>query len=168
MPVERKCFSTFSSIFDRVFVSKFFKNTFQFHLHVPTSNLYLFLRRRAATRWTRPWSWATSRDGGCSWTDQWEERVTNGPIRGCYCHLSDVHHVVLVLEHRGLVVVDVQVVGGREDGNQRGETRGLALSVHSVARVLGLVCANDWKKVVLLKEITACCIAAMTSNGQLK
>ena len=58
-------------------------------------------------------------------------------------YLSDVHHVVLVLEHRGLVIVDIQVVGGREDSDQGGEPRGLTLSVHSVARVLGLVRTND-------------------------
>ena len=72
------------------------------------------------------------------------ERVINcPPIRGWQSHLSDIHHVVLVLEHGGLVVVDVQVVGGREDGDQRGETRSLTLSVHSVAGVLSLVIYYD-------------------------
>ena len=70
-----------------------------------------------------------------------KERIDQSEVRIHY--LSDVHHVVLVLEHRCLVVVDVQVVGGREDGDQGGESRGLALSVHSIARVLGFVRSND-------------------------
>ena len=70
-----------------------------------------------------------------------EERIDQSEARIRY--LSDVHHVVLVLEHRCLVVVDVQVVGGREDGYEGWETSGLTLPVHSISGVLGLVSSDD-------------------------
>ena len=54
-----------------------------------------------------------------------------------------------------LVVVDVEVVWRREDGDEGGESGGLALAVHAVARVLGLVCADDGEEVVLLQEVAA-------------
>ena len=63
--------------------------------------------------------------------------------------LADVHHVVLVFQHRRLdqqsaycandrldeqylIVVHVQIVGGREYGNETWEASGLAFAVHSV------------------------------------
>jgi SepF-like predicted cell division protein (DUF552 family) len=46
--------------------------------------------------------------------------------------LADVHDVVLVLEHGGLVVVNVEVVGRREDRHDGGETGRLRLAVHAV------------------------------------
>ena len=69
--------------------------------------------------------------------------------------LSNVHHVVLVLQDRRLVVVDVEVVGRREDGDERREPRSLALAVHPVPGVLGFVGADNRQQVVLLKEIAA-------------
>lgn len=47
--------------------------------------------------------------------------------------LADVHHVVLVLEDGCLIVVHVEVVGRREDGDQRREARVLRLLVHAIA-----------------------------------
>ena len=41
-----------------------------------------------------------------------------------------------------LVVVHIEIVGRREDGDERREPSCLAFSVHSVARVLCLVCSN--------------------------
>ena len=73
--------------------------------------------------------------------------------------LSDVHHIILVLEHRSFVVVHIQIVGSGENCYQRWESGGLAFSVHSVSCILGLVRPDDGQKVVLLQEITACCIA---------
>lgn len=49
--------------------------------------------------------------------------------------LADVHHVVLVLENGRLVVVNVEVVGRREDGDQRREARVLRLLVHAVSKL---------------------------------
>ena len=42
-----------------------------------------------------------------------------------------------------------------EDGDEGGESGGLALAVHAVARVLGLVRADDGEEVVLLQEVAA-------------
>ena len=53
---------------------------------------------------------------------------------------------------RTLVVVDVEVVGGREDGDDRGEAGGLALAVHAVAAVLRLVRPDDGQQPVVLQE----------------
>ena len=41
-----------------------------------------------------------------------------------------------------LVIVHVQIVGRREDGDERREPSSLAFSVHSVARVLCFVCSD--------------------------
>ena len=61
---------------------------------------------------------------------------------GTAVELTDVHHIVLVLEHGSLVVVHIEIVGSREDGDERREPGGLAFSVHSVARVLCFVCSD--------------------------
>jgi hypothetical protein len=69
--------------------------------------------------------------------------------------LANVHHVVLVLEDGGLVVVHVQVVGRREDGDEGGKGGLRALLVHAVAGVLGLVGADDREQLVVLQELAA-------------
>ena len=64
--------------------------------------------------------------------------------------LSDVHHIVLILQHRRLgdhcsscfsdgglneqylIVVHIEIVGGREDGYETWEASGLAFAVHPV------------------------------------
>ena len=68
--------------------------------------------------------------------------------------LTNVHDIVLVLQDSSLVVVNIKVVGRREDGHDRWESGRACLSVHSVTRVLSLVCANDRKQVVLFEEGT--------------
>ena len=60
--------------------------------------------------------------------------------------VCSLYHIALcfrVREDCHLVIVHIQVVGSREDGDQGREPRGLALSVHSVAGVLGFMGAND-------------------------
>ena len=42
-----------------------------------------------------------------------------------------------------LVIVDIEVIGGTEDGYQRWEARRLRLAVHAVAGVLCLVRPDD-------------------------
>lgn len=69
--------------------------------------------------------------------------------------LSDVHDIVLVLEHGGFVVVDIEIIGCREDGHDTGETRCPSLSIHSVTSILSFVGANNREKVVLLEEIAS-------------
>ena len=66
--------------------------------------------------------------------------------------LPDVHHVVFVLEHGGLVVVDVEVVGRAEDGHHAGEAGRARFAVHAVAGVLGFVGPDDGEEVVLFEE----------------
>ena len=53
-----------------------------------------------------------------------------------------------------LVAVDIQVVGGRENGDEGGESSRLALSVHLVPSVLRLVSTNDGEEIVALKKLT--------------
>ena len=53
-----------------------------------------------------------------------------------------------------LVAIDIQVVGGRENGDEGGESSGLALSVHLVPSVLRLVSTNDGEEIVALKKLT--------------
>ena len=67
--------------------------------------------------------------------------------------LSDVHDVVLVLQDRSFVVVDVEVIRRREDGHDTRETCCPSLAIHSVSSILRLVSSNDGKEIVLLQEI---------------
>ena len=46
--------------------------------------------------------------------------------------LSDVHDIVFVLQHSSLVVVHIQIIGRRKNGNQWGETCRLTFSVHAI------------------------------------
>lgn len=66
--------------------------------------------------------------------------------------LPDVYHVVFVLKHGGLVVVPIKVVGRAENGYDTRETSRLCLSVHAVSGILGFVCSNYRKQVILLEE----------------
>lgn len=66
--------------------------------------------------------------------------------------LSNVHNIVLVLEHCSLVVVYIQIVGCTENRHDTGETSCPCLPVHSVASILGLVCTDNGQKVVLFEE----------------
>lgn len=69
--------------------------------------------------------------------------------------LSNIHDIVLVLQNGGLVVVDVEIVGSRENGHNTGETRGSRLAIHTVAGILGLMGANNREKVVLFQKGTS-------------
>lgn len=66
--------------------------------------------------------------------------------------LSNVHDVVLILQNSGLIVVNIEVVGGRENGHDTGETSGSGLAIHSVTGILGLVGADNGEKIILLQE----------------
>lgn len=57
--------------------------------------------------------------------------------------LSDVHNVILVLQHSCLVVVYIQVIRSTEDGHDTGEASGASLAVHAIPGILGFVCSND-------------------------
>ena len=57
--------------------------------------------------------------------------------------LANVHHIVLVLQDRSFVVVDIEIVGGTEDGHDTWEACRPRLSVHPVASILSLMCADD-------------------------
>jgi hypothetical protein len=66
--------------------------------------------------------------------------------------LPDVHHVVLVAQDGSLVVVGIKIVGGREEGDHAREALG-TLAVHLVARVLGLVRADEREEIVPVEEL---------------
>ena len=61
--------------------------------------------------------------------------------------LSNVHDIVLVFQNGGLVVIDIQVVGSREDGDDRREV-GFTALVHFVSEILSFVSTNDGEKVI--------------------
>jgi hypothetical protein len=68
--------------------------------------------------------------------------------------LPDVHDVVLILQHSSLVVIHIQIIWCAEDGHHARETGGPSLPVHAVTGILGFVCANDGKQIVLFEEST--------------
>ena len=69
--------------------------------------------------------------------------------------LANVHNVVLVLQHGGLVVVNVEVVGRGENGHNTRESGRPGLAVHAVTSILGLVGADDGEEVILLQEVAS-------------
>ena len=70
----------------------------------------------------------------------------------CAVELSNIHHVVLVLQDRGFVVVYVEVIGCAKDGHDTWEARRSSLPIHPVTSILSLVRANDGQEIVLLQE----------------
>ena len=78
----------------------------------------------------------------------------------CAVELSNVHDVALILEDSCLVVVHIEVVGCGEDGHDGGETCCLCFAVHTVAGVLGFVCADDGEEVVAFEELAGGGVAA--------
>jgi hypothetical protein len=57
--------------------------------------------------------------------------------------LSDVHHVVLVLQYGCLVVVHIKVVWCAEDGHHARKTSRPSLPVHAISGILRFVRANN-------------------------
>lgn len=80
--------------------------------------------------------------------------------------LSDVQDVALVLEDGSFVVVDIKVVGRREEGHDRREPCRPSLAVHTVPGILRFVGSYDGKKLVALKELTCCLIAEVVRGCQ--
>ena len=74
-------------------------------------------------------------------------------------------HVTCTCTTPTFVAVDVEVVGCREDGDERGEAGGLTLAVHLVAGVLRLVGSDNGEEVVTLEELTAGAIAVRGGGG---
>lgn len=71
----------------------------------------------------------------------------------CAIELPDVHDVVFVLEHGCFVVVDVEIVGCRENGHNRREARGLCFAVHAVSGILRFMSSNDGQKLIALEKL---------------
>lgn len=78
---------------------------------------------------------------------------------------DSLHHVGLVLEHRCLVSVDVQVVRRRENGHDRREPGRLGLAVHAVTGVLRLVRSNDREQVVTFQKVASGGIAVISASA---
>lgn len=72
-----------------------------------------------------------------------------------HIHFLSDENVMLIKRCSNLVVINVEVVGRAEDGDQRWEARRLRFPVHAVARILCLVRPNDTQQVVVLQEIAA-------------
>ena len=53
---------------------------------------------------------------------------------GCRVELTDVEHIALVLEDGGLVVINIKVVGSREQCHDRRESSRPGLAVHTIAK----------------------------------
>lgn len=68
--------------------------------------------------------------------------------------LSNIHHVILVLEHRCFVIVDIEVIGRAEDGHHTGESCRPGLAIHPITCILSLVCSNNREQIILLQEGT--------------
>lgn len=68
--------------------------------------------------------------------------------------LPDIHHVVLVLQNRGLVVVHIEVVWSAKDGHHTRESCCSSLPVHAVPGILSFVRTNNGEQVVLFEECT--------------
>ena len=67
--------------------------------------------------------------------------------------LSNVHNIVLVLQHSRFVVVDIEVVGSAEDCHHTRESSRPRLPVHAISSILRFVCSDDGEEVVLFEEI---------------
>lgn len=67
--------------------------------------------------------------------------------------LPDIQHILIVPQHRSLVIVHVDVVGRRENGHQRREPGRLALAVHAVPVRLRLVRPDDRQQPVLVQKV---------------
>ena len=70
--------------------------------------------------------------------------------------LSDVHNIVLILQHCCFVVIDVKVVRCRENGHNAGKSGSSSLSVHTVASILSFVGSDNREQIVLLQERASC------------
>lgn len=54
-----------------------------------------------------------------------------------------------------LVVVDIEVVGRAENGDERWEARRLGFPVHSITGILRLVRPNNTQEAVVLQKVAA-------------
>lgn len=70
----------------------------------------------------------------------------------CAVELSDVHHVVLVLQYRRFIVVHIEIIRRTEYRHDAREARRPRLSVHAVPCILGFVGSDDGQEVVFLEE----------------
>jgi hypothetical protein len=99
--------------------------------------------------------------------------------------LSDIHDIALVFQDGSFIIVDIQVIGGGEDGHDGGEPCRLRLAIHSIAdntflsalsghhihhgdipSILGFMCADDGEEIVPFEELTCCLIPTTTSVGK--
>ena len=55
--------------------------------------------------------------------------------------MSDVHRIILVFEHSGLVVVYIEIIRSGKYGDERGETSTLGFPIHAKTR--GDQCVNN-------------------------
>lgn len=66
--------------------------------------------------------------------------------------LPDVHDIILIFQNSGLVVVNVEIIRSAENGHHTGKPGRPSLAIHAVSGILGLMCSNDGKEVILFEE----------------
>jgi hypothetical protein len=66
--------------------------------------------------------------------------------------LSNRDILVRILENRSSILVYIQIVWSRENGNHRREITFRGLAVYRIARILGFMSSNDGKQVISVKE----------------
>ena len=70
----------------------------------------------------------------------------------CAIELSNVHDVILILQNRRFVVVNVEVIRSTEYGHDTGESCRPGLPIHAIACILCFVGPNNGQEVVLFKK----------------
>jgi hypothetical protein len=66
--------------------------------------------------------------------------------------LPDIHDVVLILQHRSLVIIHIQIVRRAEDCHHTWETGSPSLAVHAVPCILRFMGSDNGQKVILFEE----------------
>lgn len=73
---------------------------------------------------------------------------------GCAVKLPNIHDVVLILENRSLVVVNIEIIRRAENGHHAWKTRGSSFPIHSIACILSFMRPDDGQQIILFQKCT--------------